>query len=187
MKREIRKYGDPVLREKSHAIAHVDAGIRALATDMIETMKSAEGVGLAAQQIGETRAICVIGLPPDLDQNEAGERLHPHLEMPMVLINPHVTETSKQTGVHEEGCLSFPNIRANITRPVEITIKFTGLDGKNRTEKLRDFAARAVQHEVDHLNGILFIDKMSPAKKFALKRKISTLRAETEEELGITR
>jgi peptide deformylase len=107
--------------------------------------------------------------------------------MPLVMLNPEITETSKKTGGREEGCLSFPDIRGSIQRPVEITVKFIGLDGKPRVEKLRDFAARVVQHEVDHLNGILFIDKMSPAKKFALKRKLATLKHETEEQLGIAR
>ena len=187
MKREIRKYGDPVLREKAQLITGINAEIRALASDMLDTMRAAEGCGLAAQQIGETRAICVIAVPEDLDKNEAGERQHPHLEMPLVMLNPEITEVSKKSAGRDEGCLSFPEIRGSIQRPVEITVKFLGLDGKSRVEKLRDFAARVVQHEVDHLNGILFIDKMSPAKKFALKRKIANLKSETEEQTGIVR
>jgi peptide deformylase len=152
---------------------------------MIETMRDAEGVGLAAQQIGDTRAICVIAIPPDHDKDKAGERIHPHLEMPLVLINPEITVCSKKTDALEEGCLSFPSIRASITRPAEITIKFLDLHGKRREEKLSDFTARAVQHEVDHLNGILFNDKMSAAKKFAIKRKLANLKEETEEKLGL--
>lgn len=185
MKREIRKYGDPVLREKAKPIAHVDADIKSLAADMIDTMRAAEGVGLAAQQIGETRAICVISVPEDLDRDAEGNRQHPHLDMPLVIMNPQIEKPSKVVDSREEGCLSFPNIRGNISRPVEITLKFTGIDGRQRVEKLNDFAARVVQHEVDHLNGILFIDKMSPAKKFALKRKIAAIKNETEERLGI--
>jgi peptide deformylase len=185
MKREIRKFGDPVLREKAKPIAKIDASVRALADDMLETMHAAEGVGLAAQQIGETRAICIIMVPPDLDKNEAGERQHPHLEKPTVLLNPVVIEASKTMAGRDEGCLSFPEIRGTIQRPTAITLKYMGLDGVERLEKLRDFAARVVLHEVDHLNGVLFIDKMSPAKKFASKRKLANLKAETEEELGI--
>ena len=185
MKREITKYGNPVLRQKSTPIKTVTDEIRRLADDMIETMRAAEGCGLAAQQIGETRAICVIALPPDLDKDEAGMPQHPNLQMPLVVINPEITAASKKTAGREEGCLSFPDIRGSILRHTEITLKFTGIDGTPREEKLRDFAARVIQHEIDHLNGVLFIDKMSPAKKFAIKRKLANLKAETEEALGL--
>jgi peptide deformylase len=187
MKREIRKYGDPVLREKSRPIPAVNDEIRKLAEDMIDTMRAAEGCGLAAQQVGETRAICVVCVPPDLDKDAEGRPQHPHLHTPVIMVNPQISEASKKMEGREEGCLSFPDIRGSIQRAVEITLKFTGLDGKPRVEQLRDFAARVVQHEVDHLHGILFIDKMSPAKKFALKRKIATLKHETEEKLGTAR
>lgn len=185
MKLEIRKYGDPVLREKAKPITKITDEIHKLAADMIDTMHAAEGVGLAAQQIGETRAICIIMVPPDLDKNSEGQPQHPHLEKPVVVLNPVITESSKTIGGREEGCLSFPEIRGTIQRPTQITLKYTGLDGVERIEKLRDFAARVVQHEVDHLNGVLFIDKFSPAKKFAVKRKLANLKAETEAELGI--
>lgn len=185
MKREITKYGHPVLRQKSTPIKTVTDEIRRLADDMIDTMRAAEGCGLAAQQIAETRSICVIAVPPDLDKGDDGQPQHPHLKMPMVLINPEITAASKKTAGREEGCLSFPDIRGSILRHTEITLKFTDIDGHTREEKLRDFAARVVQHEIDHLNGILFIDKMSPAKKFAIKRKLAALKAETEETLGL--
>lgn len=185
MKLQIRKYGDPVLREKAKPITKITDEIHRLAADMMDTMHAAEGVGLAAQQIGETRAICIIMVPPDLDKNETGEPQHPHLAQPVVLLNPVITEASKTMAGRDEGCLSFPEIRGSIQRPTAITLKYMGLDGIERTEKLRDFAARVVQHEVDHLNGILFIDKFSPAKKFASKRKLANLKADTEAELGI--
>lgn len=186
MKRDIRKYGDPVLREKSRRIEKVDDEIRALAADMIDTMNAAEGVGLAAQQIGETRSICVILVPPDYDKDETGARMHPHLDGPVVLLNPEITAASKTVAGRDEGCLSFPEIRATIQRFTEVTVSFMDIEGRPRVEKLRDFAARVAQHEIDHLNGVLFIDKMSPAKKFALKRRISALRRETEEALGLS-
>ena len=144
MKREITKYGNPVLRQKSTPIKTVTDEIRRLADDMIETMRAAEGCGLAAQQIGETRAICVIALPPDLDKDEAGMPQHPNLQMPLVVINPEITAASKKTAGREEGCLSFPDIRGSILRHTEITLKFTGIDGTPREEKLRDFAARVI-------------------------------------------
>lgn len=184
MKRDIRIFGDPVLREKSRPVTAPDAEIRALADDMVETMFAAEGCGLAAQQVGETRAICVIYVPEDLDKNEAGERQHPGLVTPLVLLNPRITAASKKTEGREEGCLSFPGIRGSIPRATQIVLEFMDLDGRIRTEKLRDFAARVVQHELDHLNGVLFIDRMSPAKRFAIKRRLATLREETEERLN---
>ena len=185
MKRDIRTFGDPVLREKSRPIAAPTPEIRALADDMIETMFAAEGCGLAAQQIGETRAICIVYVPEDLDKNEAGERLHPNFEGPRALLNPRIIEASKKSEGREEGCLSFPGIRGSIPRSLEIVLEYMDLDGKTHTVKLREFAARVVQHELDHLNGILFIDKMSPAKRFAIKRKLADLRTETQEKLGL--
>ena len=181
MKRDIRTFGDPVLRMPSRPIAAPTPEICALAEDMIETMFAAEGCGLAAQQIGETRSICIVFVPEDLDKNEAGERLHPQFEGPRALLNPRIVRSSKKTEGREEGCLSFPGIRGTITRPLEIDLEFMDLDGKTHAMTLRDFAARVVQHEIDHLNGVLFIDKMSPAKRFAIKRKLADLRAETEE------
>lgn len=173
-----------MLREKSRPVAAVDKEIRTLAADMIETMREAEGVGLAAQQIGETRSICVIAVPPDHDRDGNGGPLHPHLVMPLVLLNPTITELSRKTEGREEGCLSFPDIRGSIPRSVEITVSFTDLEGRARVEQLRGFVARVVQHEVDHLNGVLFIDRMSPAKKFALKRRLAALKSATEERAG---
>lgn len=170
-----------MLREKARPIAKVGAEIRKLADDMIDTMRYAEGVGLAAQQIGETRAICVVEVPDKMDRDEAGNRFHPGLDMPMVLLNPEIFEPSKKTESREEGCLSFPEIRGNITRSVEIGLRYMDLEGAKHELRVKDFLARVVQHEVDHLNGVLFIDRMSPAKKFAIKGRLARLKAEYEE------
>jgi peptide deformylase len=175
---EIRIYADPVLREKSTPIAAVNGDIRNLGEEMIRIMRESEGVGLAAQQIGETRAICVIEVPAEYDTDEQGRRLNPGLPMPVVLINPELSNPSKKEESRDEGCLSFPGIRGSITRPVSIHVK--ALDGQGRSIDVDvvGFTARVIQHEVDHLNGILFIDRMSAAKRFTLAGKLKRLKQE---------
>lgn len=181
----IHFYGDPILRQPAELIRAVTPEIRALAEAMIEAMRAAEGVGLAAQQIGRALAICTVEVPLDYDTDEQGNRMHPDLAMPLALLNPEVVEVSRKTGHHEEGCLSFPGIRADIERPLEITLRYMDLDGNRHERRLRDFLARVVQHEVDHLNGVLFIDRMSAPKKLILAKRLKRMRRETEEALGL--
>ena len=178
-------YGDPILRTPAARIASITPEIRQLANDMIATMRASEGVGLAAQQIGQALAICTIEVPVEYDTDEDGVRLHPNLAMPLVLVNPEIVESSKKTDPHDEGCLSFPDIRGSIQRPREITLSYQDLQGQPHTVALREFTARVVQHEVDHLNGVLFIDHMSVPKRLVLKKKLQRLKAETEERLGL--
>lgn len=184
MKLDIRQYGDPILREKGKAIAKIDADILKLAEDMIETMRAADGCGLAAQQIGRDLMICVVEAPADLDKDEAGEPYNPGLAMPMIVINPEIITASKKTDSREEGCLSFPEIRGNIDRAREITLKFLNEKGEPQELQVRGFAARVLQHEIDHLNGVLFIDRMSYAKRVALKGKLKRMKQETEEKMA---
>lgn len=178
MNHEIRIFGDPVLREKSVEVVVVDDQIRALGREMIEIMRKSEGVGLAAQQIGETRSICVIEVPEDYDRDEEGQSLNPGITMPAMLINPVITSSSSKTISYEEGCLSFPDIRGSITRPAEIHLTYIDEQGKKQEMAVKGFTARVIQHEVDHLNGILFIDRMSAARRFALKGRLRRLREE---------
>lgn len=178
MNHEIRIFGDPVLRAKSTPIADVNDEIRALATSMVEMMRISEGVGLAAQQIGETRAICVIEVPEEFDLDDQGQRLNPTLRMPMVLINPVLSTPSKKETSHEEGCLSFPGIRGSISRPYRIHVQCLDEQGQVIDVDVAGFTARVIQHEVDHLNGVLFIDRMSTAKRFTLGSKLRRLREE---------
>lgn len=181
---DLHIYGDPVLRRKAEPLAAVTDDIRALAAEMLVKMHEWEGVGLAAQQVGRALPLCVIELPEDYDKDEQGNRINPGVAMPLVLVNPEIHEPSKKTDQHEEGCLSFPGIRASIPRSVEITLRYMDLDGHHREVKLRDFLARVVQHEVDHLNGVLFIDRMSVAKRFVLDKKLKRMKQETEERLA---
>lgn len=178
-------YGDPVLREKSAPFAAVNDDARKLAADMIETMRANEGIGLAAQQVGLAKAICVIDMPETYDRDGDGPRFNPEVKMPLVLINPELSDPSRDTTGHEEGCLSFPEIRGNITRPDEITVKYLDETGAARAFRARRFLARVIQHEVDHLNGVLFIDRMSMPKRLALKSRLERLRRKTKAALGL--
>jgi peptide deformylase len=185
VKLSLRFYGDPVLRQKSTPVAAVDDRLRKLADDMVETMHGEDGIGLAAQQVGETISLCVVDVPAKGDTDEAGTRLNPDVAMPMTLFNPEIVETSDETDVYEEGCLSFPEIRAPVTRPSEVVVRWTDRDGTKREQRLRGLVARCVQHEMDHLAGVLICDRMSAVKKVTLSGKLKRLKRETEEALGL--
>ena len=186
MSLSIHRYGDPILRTPAVRIAEITPEIRQLADDMIVTMRASEGVGLAAQQIGRALAICTLEVPVDYDTDEQGARINPTWTMPKVLLNPEVVVASRKQDNHDEGCLSFPGIRGSITRPVDITLRYQDLDGQTHEEQVRDFMARVVQHEVDHLNGVLFIDRMSAPKRLVLSKRLKHMKLETEEELGLS-
>ncbi len=178
MQRKILKYGHPALRKKAEPVGVIDKGIRALVRDMLATMASAEGVGLAAEQIGVTQAVCVIDVPADHDLNEDGERLNPEAPMPLVMINPEIRVIGKRRQAQPEGCLSFPGITAAVTRPYRIAADYIDLDGHRHTLEACDLVARAIQHEVDHLNGVLLVDRMSAVKKASLSGVLKRMRAE---------
>ncbi len=185
MKYSVHTFGDPVLREKAERVERVDDEIRRLANDMLETMREERGVGLAAQQVGRKVAMCVVEAPPEYDQDEDGRRINPDVEMPLVLVNPEITDSSRETDVREEGCLSFPDISAPVTRPIEVTVRFLDLKGKPRELRLKQFIARVAQHEIDHLNGVLLVDRMSPLKKIALSGQLKRLKRDTQKQLDL--
>jgi peptide deformylase len=185
MELPIHNYGDPVLRQKAEPIEDVNDEVRALAEDMIQTMHAARGVGLAAQQIGRTIAICIVEVPEELDVDDDGERLNPQVAMPLILVNPKITFYSRETESGEEGCLSFPEIVGPIPRSLEVDVSCLDEHGAARELHLKGFAARVVQHEVDHLNGVLFIDRMSAVKRITLKGRLKRMRKETEQRLGL--
>ena len=182
MRFSILQYGDPILRTKGKPIDKIDPRIRELAQNMVETMHAANGVGLAAQQIGEALQLTVLDVSEVEDRPSTmklnGESVDPKIAMPLVLINPQIdlgAETEKGT----EGCLSFPEITGEIVRAKLITVRAQNLDGEPIEIETTGFLARAVQHEVDHLNGILFIDRMSTAAKISLSSKLKRLQKET--------
>jgi peptide deformylase len=183
MKLSIRQYGDPALRAKGKRVDKIDNRIRELATDMIETMHAANGIGLAAPQIGEALQLTVLDIsqvedrPTQMKLN--GHDVDPKSAMPLVLINPEV-ELRTETEMGTEGCLSFPEISGEIERAKSIAARAQTLDGDKVEIEASGFLARAMQHEVDHLNGILFIDRMSSAAKTALSSRLKRLQKETQ-------
>ncbi len=185
MKLTVHQYGDPVLRKKAEDIEVINEETRTLAQDMIETMHAASGVGLAAEQVGKTVSICVADLPADMDCSEDGAPNNPDLSMPLILINPVILDAGKETSTREEGCLSFPDIVGKIERPWSVTVRYQDLDGQEHEHAFHGMLARVVQHEIDHLNGVLFIDRMSHVKRLALKGRLKRLREETEEQRSL--
>jgi peptide deformylase len=181
---EIVHYNDPVLRKKGDKITAFDAELEAFTLQMVNTMHEARGIGLAAQQVGRAVQVCVI----DLRETEADfdwklDGAHPPLElfMPMVIVNPKVT-IAKQTPLYvsEEGCLSFPEIRGDIERPTTLTAKFQDAAGLTHVLECDGLFARCVQHEVDHLNGILFIDRMAGAVRASIEEEVKALAKATK-------
>lgn len=179
----ILQYGDPILRAKGQWIEEIDDQVRELAANMIETMHAAHGVGLAAQQIGEALQITVLDVsavedrPSTLKLN--GQEIDPKTAMPLVLINPEI-ELRGEIEIGVEGCLSFPEITADIERAQSTTVRAQNLEGETIQIEADGFLARAIQHEGDHLNGILFIDRMRSAAKAALASRLKRLQKETK-------
>jgi peptide deformylase len=179
----ILQYGDPVLRAKGDRIETIDDRIRELAANMIETMHAAHGVGLAAQQIGEALQLTVLDISAVEDDRPStlkldGQDLDPKTAMPLVLINPEI-DLGDETEVGVEGCLSFPEITGDIERAQSVTVRAQTLEGGAIQVEAGGFLARAIQHEGDHLNGILFIDRMRSAAKAALSSRLRRLQKET--------
>ena len=153
---------DPILRKKCSPLEKVDDQTRKLMKDMLETMYKAPGIGLAAIQIGILKRIIVIDISKDEEKKN-----------PLFLINPEITFRSKNTSVYEEGCLSLPGQFAEIERPAECHLKYLDFDGKTKELKADGLLSTCIQHEVDHLNGILFIDYLSKLKKTMIVKKLS--------------
>lgn len=175
---DIVPYGDPVLRAKGERIETITDEVRALATEMIETMREAHGVGLAAQQVGHALQLTVIDVSEVDDRPSRmwveGQEVEIARWSPLILINPELTLSGPpETGT--EGCLSFPNVVADIRRPSRVTTRARLLDGREVVFESEGLLARALQHEVDHLNGILFIDRMDTATRAGLAGKLKRL------------
>ena len=173
MKLKVFKYGEKVLREKATPVVVVDDRLRKLAEDMIETMHESKGVGLAAEQVGRLERMCVIDIPEGCDEPE-DEMFNAPIGMPLVLFNPEIV-AQEGSQRDKEGCLSFPNVGGSLTRAAQVTCQY--LDAENRPQMItaRGFLARAIQHEIDHLNGILYIDHMSAVERLAYAPKLKKL------------
>lgn len=177
-------YGNPVLRKKAVEVTDVNDEIRTLAQEMFETMHKEKGVGLAAEQVGRTERIFVIDIPADCDvDEETGERDNPDVEMPLAFINPKITGHGDDVQIGPEGCLSFPDIFANVERWYEVDAEYIDLDGNPQALHAKGLLARAIQHELDHLDGILLVDRMSHVKKVALSGKLKRMAKQTKQAL----
>ncbi|MDH4157065.1 MAG: peptide deformylase [candidate division Zixibacteria bacterium] len=161
--RPIVKYGNPVLREISEDVAEVDQEVKSLVSDMADTLKKAQGLGLSAVQIGVLKRIFIV----DLSAVDIAESLR-------VFINPEIVETGGQVEM-EEGCLSFPGLYQKIVRPEKIKIRATDLDGKQFEMEIGGLAARAILHEYDHLEGKLFIERLSPMARTLIRGRLKRL------------
>jgi peptide deformylase len=183
MRLSILQYGDPILRAKGRRIEEIDERIRELASTMIETMHAANGVGLAAQQVGEAIQLTVLDVSqvedPPTTMKLNSEDVDPVAAMPLVLVNPKI-RLGGETEMGTEGCLSFPEITGDIERAKSIVVHAQNLDGEPIEIETAGFLARAIQHEVDHLNGILFIDRLSSVAKTSLSSKLKRLQKETQ-------
>lgn len=171
MKLRIVKYGEDILRQQSEPVSSVTPELVELAESMLNTMHTARGVGLAAQQVGRREAVCVIDVPTDCEEDGETREFNSSVEMPLVMFNPVVIATDgEQRG--KEGCLSFPNVGGTVTRPAQVTCQYIDETGAPRLITVRGFLARAVMHETDHLNGILYIDHMTDAERQALGKRL---------------
>ena len=182
MRLPIVKYGDPILRAKGKLIEFVDERISSLAEDMLETMHAANGVGLAAQQVGTALQLTVLDISQVEDRPSTmtlnGVEVDPASAMPLILLNPRIRLDDAMTS-ENEGCLSFPDITAEIDRAISVLVEADTLEGSTIRIEAAGLLARALQHEIDHLNGILFIDRMSSVTKASLSSRLKRLQKET--------
>jgi peptide deformylase len=165
--RTILIHPEPRLRKVADPVGAVDDAVRALADDMLATMYDAPGIGLAATQLGVMKRVFVMDC--------AGKEEPPQ---PMVLVNPEITWASEETVQSEEGCLSIPDVYEMVTRPARVRLRWLGLDGATREEEFADRRAVCAQHELDHLNGKLFIDYLSAVKRTMITARMKKLKRE---------
>jgi peptide deformylase len=169
---KLRFYGDPILRRRASDVSSFDASLRETADEMLDAMEREEGVGLAAPQVGlDLRLLVALAMREPGDEGAE----------PVVLVNPEILDRSKDSWVYEEGCLSIPGIRGDVTRPLTVKVRYQDLEGQERVLEAEGMFARILQHEIDHLEGKLFIDYLSMAEKTLLKpklRKIANLNEE---------
>jgi peptide deformylase len=158
---------DPILRQKSVAVETVDDQVRGFANDMLDTMYAAPGIGLAAIQLGVARRILVL----DTAKGDAPKT-------PFVLINPEIVSSGDTPRVHDEGCLSIPQMYAEVERPALVRVRYVDLDGQLQERDFADLQATVVQHEMDHLEGLLFIDHLSRLRRGLLIRRYQKLQRE---------
>lgn len=160
-------YGQPVLRKKAKPVKAVDADLVRFAEDMLHTMQNANGVGLAANQVGDLRRVIVVDIADTSDEFKDWK--------PMVLLNPEVVE-EEGAWTMEEGCLSIPDIRDDVTRPEMVRVRYKDLDFKDQEISATGLLGRVLLHEIDHINGVLFIDHLGLVKQKLLRGRLNKIR-----------
>ncbi|OIR05249.1 peptide deformylase [mine drainage metagenome] len=177
-------YNNPILRQRGVKVAEFDAPLRKLVDDMIETMHAAEGIGLAAQQIGRAIQLCVVDLratDKDFDWLLDGAKPPADILMPFAVINPKITpKPGTRKMVYEEGCLSFAEIRGDVVRPDEVLVQYQDAYGVSHELLCNGLLSRCIQHETDHLNGTLFIDRMEKAVRAKVEPAVKELARKTK-------
>ena len=183
----ITQYGEPILRKVGEPITKFDEALAELAKDMVDTMYEEEGIGLAAQQVDRALQICVIDVrPPEgvevpSNYNYDGKQPPLDLIMPMAIVNPKVTIIDNTEDVYEEGCLSFPGVNGKVDRPIGIRCEFQDTEGNSHVIEADGLLGRCILHEVDHLNGKLFIDLMQKRDLKKNETKIKKLKRESRD------
>ncbi|MDZ7289089.1 MAG: peptide deformylase [candidate division KSB1 bacterium] len=172
----IRKYGDPILRKKASKVVSFDPTLREVVADMIETMQAAKGIGLAANQIGMTHALCVIDVGLIIEGAS-----------PQAFVNPVILKESGNEVSFEEGCLSIPEINEEVPRKERILVGYQDLDGVAHEQEYEGMMARVLQHEIDHLNGIFFVDRLSPLRRKLLSKKLKAIMEEAQQQVSVAR
>lgn len=187
MRLRVTQYGEPILREVGAPVTVFNEELAALADDMVETMHEEEGIGLAAQQIDKALQLCVVdvrppeGADPPFDYRLDGKQPPLDLIMPMALCNPRVSIIDSREEVYEEGCLSFPGVNGKVDRPVGVRCDFQDLQGNPHIIEADGLLGRCILHEVDHLNGELFIDRMNKRDLKKNETKIKKLKRESRD------
>lgn len=172
-------YGESILREQTEPVEENSEALQQLIDDMIETMRVAAGIGLAAPQVGRRERLFVVDLTPMADEAEEGSEPLP--PQPMVFINPEVIWESEEECEYEEGCLSIPDIREMVVRPERVRLRYRDRNFELQEIEVRDLLARVIQHEYDHLEGVLFVDRISSFRRRLLRRRLRDMaRGEVE-------
>ncbi|MEE9613360.1 MAG: peptide deformylase [Thermodesulfobacteriota bacterium] len=190
--REILIYPDPRLREKASPIEEVDEEIKTLMDDMVETMREARGVGLAATQVGVAKRVIVLELPEEVGEGKEGEDEEDEEggeedwgnRKVFKFVNPEIVEAEGETK-YEEGCLSVPEVRADVRRASQVLLRALDEEGSPVEVRAGGLFAIALQHEIDHLDGVLFIDRLGKLKRELIKKRIKKVRTEEEEKVAL--
>ena len=179
MTRRLTKFGEPVLKKKAAEVEVFDESLKELASDLVDTLYEENGLGLAAPQIDSSKRVFAIDMPCEFTID--GKSLPLDIAMPLIAVNPEVEEIGDYVEIAEEGCLSFPGIFAEVERSAEVMLTYQDTDGAKHVLVCSGLFARCVQHENDHLDGVCFVDRLTPRQLFKIEPKLKKLRRQTRD------